>query len=546
MATNSTASSTSSRADEEHAKDFVTFRLGARRRYVLTVILGVAGLAAALTGFIPVSTKTVLVIVVSALTLNTAFTALATGPMSGRWWMRYLMALLDVAMVSVVIATVRRDALIILYFLVLIPYSFDRGRALGYFTAIASAVCFVAARLMTLPADAPGTAYVWSVAMAVLLIVVATQVVPIPTRLINRIRHTRVAMADAEQGNLRARVEGRHRDELGLLQLSFNRMLDAFGTLIGSVQREAEEVAALAEQLAGSTGMLAASGIQFSTAAQELTARLLEQRDFSSIGAEQSQRALETSEQLRERTERMEHSTHSLTRSAESSRDAIGRASRSLVTISERVTSTSAMVDTLGDASNHVGDFVDTVSRIARQTNLLALNAAIEAARAGEHGRGFGVVAEEVRKLAEESTRAAKAISETIAYVRSNITAVVEAMNQGDRDVRGVGSIATEADDALGTIFQGVHQIAEIVSETAELSRAQSETMRILGETMTGVESVAADASARATVASNVATQQTTALAGLTTTSQELALLAERLRGSISQFTVSSTNQRQT
>ncbi len=445
-------------------------------------------------------------------------------------------------MISVVIATIRQDALIILYFLVLIPYSFDRGRALGYFTAIASALCFVAARLMTLPANA-GTAYVWSLAMAVLLIVVATQVVPIPTRLINRIRHTRETMAEAEHGNLRARVDGRHRDELGLLQLSFNRMLDAFGALIGSVQREAEEVAALAEQLAGSTGMLSAGGMQFSSAVEELTARLLKQRDFSTIGAEQSQRALETSEQLRERTERMERSTHSLTRSAESGQDAIGRASRSLVTISERVTSTSAMVDTLGDASNHVGDFVDTVSRIARQTNLLALNAAIEAARAGEHGRGFGVVAEEVRKLAEESTRAAKAISETIAYVRSNITAVVEAMNQGDRDVRGVGSIATEADEALGTIFQGVHQIAEIVSETAELSRAQSETMRILGETMTGVESVATDASARATVASNVATQQTTALAGLTTTSQELALLAERLRGSISQFMVSSTKQ---
>ena len=197
-------------------------------------------------------------------------------------------------------------------------------------------------------------------------------------------------------------------------------------------------------------------------------------------------------------------------------------------------------MDGLGDASNQVGEFVDTVARIARQTNLLALNAAIEAARAGEHGRGFGVVAEEVRKLAEESSRAAKEITQTIALVRQNIAAVVDSMRKGERDVRDVGSVADEANHALGGLLEDVRRIADMVADTADISRTQSGTMRTLSATMHEVERVANEASVRASAASRVATQQTVALDGLSSTSRQLADLADRLRHSVSQFAVAA------
>jgi methyl-accepting chemotaxis protein len=525
---------------EDRAKDTITFRLGAKRRYVLTAILGGAGLAATLLHLVPVAVSTVLIIAGAALALNFVLTALATGVLSTMWWMRYAIAALDVALISAVVAVLRQDSLIILYFLVILPYSFDRGKALGYFTAGLSAAGFLIVRLFSLPPDADVSVYGWTILAATLLLIVAAQLVPITSRLIARIRRTRQVIAEAEQGNLLARADGRYSDELGLLQRSFNRMLEATGQLIGTVQREADEVAGLADRLASASGTLSESGTEFVATAVNLTDHLESQRQLAAEGAQHSQQALGASERLRARAEEMESGARALVAAAEESRDAIGRASTTLVTISDRVRSTATTVGALGSASEQVNEFVDAVSRIARQTNLLALNAAIEAARAGEHGKGFAVVAEEVRKLAEESGRAAKEVAETISVVRENIETAVSTMSVGEREVRDVGTVADEANRALGVMLDGIRRIAELVTETASVSRAQSATMETLTTTMTGVQSVALDASARATMASTAATQQMTSLDGLTATSRQLAELADRLRHSISRFSVAT------
>jgi methyl-accepting chemotaxis protein len=526
---------------EDRAKDTLTFRLGARRRYLLTAVLGVAGLAASLAGIAPISPAAVVGIAAAALALNLVLTGLATGALSSVWWMRYAVAALDVALISVVIGVMRQDALAILYFLVIVPYSFDRGKALGYFTAAAAAIGFLLVRLPAIASAAGGAGYVWPIAIALLLLVIASQLVPITSRLIARIRSTREVMAEAERGNLLARAETRYSDELGLLQRSFNRMLEVLGRLIGTIQREADEVAGLAEQLALATATLSDSGTELAATAVSLTTRLESQRRYADEGTRHTGQAFGASERLRERAEQMEASARSLVGAAETSRDAIGRAADTLVTISDQVRSTAATVGALGSASERVGEFVDSVSRIARQTNLLALNAAIEAARAGEHGKGFAVVAEEVRKLAEESGRAAKEVADTIAVVRENIAAAVASMGQGERDVRDVGSVADEANRALGAMLDGIRRIADVIAETASVSRAQSATMETLTATMNGVQEVATHASAGADAAAAVASQQTASLDGLSTTSQQLAELADRLRQSISQFAVDAS-----
>jgi methyl-accepting chemotaxis protein len=272
-----------------------------------------------------------------------------------------------------------------------------------------------------------------------------------------------------------------------------------------------------------------------------LTSQLETQRRFAEDGTHHAQQALGASERLRERAEEMETSANELVVAAEASRNAIGRASDTLVTISDRVHSTAKTVGALDTASEQVGEFVETVTRIARQTNLLALNAAIEAARAGEHGRGFAVVAEEVRKLAEESGRAAKEVASTIAIVRDNIALAVDSMAHGEREVRGVGDVADEANRALGAMLEGIRRIADVITEAARVSRTQSATMGSLSTTMDGVQGVATEASARANAGSQLATQQTQALDGMSATSRQLADLADRLRQSISRFAVATT-----
>jgi len=524
-------------SNDERAKDVITFRLGARRRYLLTGVLGLAGVAAALAGIAPISVSRTLLIFAACIGVNALLTYLATGTLMHAWWMRYAVAALDVSLVSVVIGILRQNSLALLYFAVIVPYSFDRGRSLGYFTAGTSALAFLAIRLPFAPGRGE---YLWIFVTAGALVLVASQLVPIASRLIGRIRETRDVIAEVEGGNLLARAETRYTDELGLLQRGFNRMLGVLGQLIGVVQREADEVAALADQLADATGTLSASGTQFARTAVNLTSQLETQRRFAEDGTHHAQQALGASERLRERAEDMETNAIELVAAAEASRNAIGRASDTLVTISDRVQSTAQTVGALGTASEHVGEFVDTVTRIARQTNLLALNAAIEAARAGEHGRGFAVVAEEVRKLAEESARAAKEVASTIAIVRDNIALAVDSMAQGEREVRGVGDVAAEANRALGVMLEGIRRIADVITEAATVSRTQSLTMSTLSTTMDGVQGVATEASARANAGSRLATEQTHAIDGMSATSRQLAELADRLRQSISRFAVAS------
>ena len=525
--------------DEERDKDMVTFRQGSRRRMVSTVAIGLSLFLAERAGVANVPVPAMIGIAIGALTLNLLLTALATSRGSYHWQWRYVFAAFDACLISSVVVAYGNTGLSTIYFLAIVPYSFDRGRAIGQFTAGASAAGFTVAMWLH-HLWQPGDAYsfVWTLVVALLMLVVSFQIIPIPTRLIRRVRQTRERLGEAERGNLLVRASARSLDELGYMERSFNRMLEELGQIIGAVQREADEVATYAEQVAAATATLNASGSEFAESARALSAQLETQRRHTESGARETRAALESSERLRERAIDMEGHARELVGAAGTSRDAIGRAATTLVTIGDRVRGTAATVGTLHDASERIGEFVDTVSRIARQTNLLALNAAIEASRAGEQGRGFAVVAEEVRKLAEESGRAAKDITVTITAIRESVGGVVQSMSAGAREVQDVGHIATEATRALGAMLAGVERISEAVSEAARVTRAQSTSMQTLATAIHAVEQVSVEAATRAETASSAATQQTSSLDGLSRTSQQLAELADRLRLSISRFSV--------
>jgi methyl-accepting chemotaxis protein len=524
---------------EEHEKDLVTFRLGARRRFRATAILGAGAIAAAYLHVSEVAPAVAISVTLGIMLVNILLTRFATRAERHRPWHRYAFATLDVILVSTVVMSFGNESLAVLYFIVVVPYSFDRGRALGQYTAIVSSLAFLGSSWVFATLN-PGAAVrpVWTFGAAALLLVISWQIVPIASKLIRRIRGTRECITDAELGNLAALADSRYADELGFLQRSFNRMLEQLSTVIGTMQREADEVAASAEQLAGATHGLNAASTGFASTAENLTSYIERQRVYAVTGRDRTTEALAASNRLRERAEQVEHDARGLVETAQQSRDSVVRASDTLLAIGERVRSASSTVTGLGVASERVGDFVEAVSRIARQTNLLALNAAIEAARAGEHGRGFAVVAEEVRKLAEESGRAAKEIAATIADVRENIATAVQSMAEGERQVLGVGEIAAEANTALSAMLSGIGRIAELIAEVTAVSRDQSTTMRQLAEVIDGVQGVSVEAAAQAREASEAATKQMRALEGLAETSRGLAQLAERLRRSTSRFTV--------
>jgi len=525
--------------DEEREKDLVTFRQGARRRYLSTVLVGGAIITAVLLGVASVPRWAMIATAVNAFFFNWLLTALATRPRFYHWSWRYVFAAFDAALISTLMLTFAERGIAVAYFLAVIPYSFDRGKSLGYFTAGACAFFFVLANIgfyLLHPGSAMSVGATLTV--AALIVIVAQQTVPIPAKLIRRIRSARQAFSEAEHGNLLVRADARYSDELGFLERSFNGMVAQIGQIIGAVQREAEDVAAYADRVAQATQALHAAGAEFAATARELSARLEAQRSFTEAGTRQASTARSASDGLRDRAGEMEADAQALVQAAERSRDSITRAGSTLVTIGEKVRDSAATVGTLAGDSERVGHFVETVARIARQTNLLALNAAIEAARAGEHGQGFAVVAEEVRKLAEESARASKAIARTVAAVRENIDVVVRSMAEGEQEVRDVGDVAAAADEALGAVLAGIRRVAELVAETATVSRSQSQTMAELSSAIQSVEGVSLEAATRAEKASRLATNQTASTEGMAETAQRLAELSVRLREAMAGFRV--------
>ena len=531
-------------AEEERQKDLVTFRHGGRRRRVAVLLVGLTLYLAVLSGALDAPLWVMITLFGIALGANELLTYLAKRPQSYRSWFRYLFVLFDVTLVSTLILVFGHGSLLAVYFAAIIPYSFDQGRRMGRFAVGSSAVGYAAAmwgyqRIHSSTTMWQGDTMAIALDVAILLIV-SWLIVPIAARLVRRVRETRDCIAEAEHGNLLVRAPARHSDELGFLERSFNRMLEEQGYIIATVQREADEVAALAEQLASATSGLNSTGLHFAETTRSLSSELENQRQYTEAGAAETAGAHSAAESIRDRAEQMESSARALLEAATSSRSAISRAAQTLVVIGADVRDTASTAASLADASARVGEFVTTISRIARQTNLLALNAAIEAARAGDHGKGFGVVAEQVRQLAEESALAAKEITGTVGTIRENIASVTDAMTAGEREVTNVGEIAAQADTALSSILTGIEKVALVITESAEVSRGQATGLAALSMKIESIQSLAARAATRAGEATSAAEEQTGVIDGLAQASRQLSQSAGRLRSSISRFDVAT------
>ncbi len=205
-------------------------------------------------------------------------------------------------------------------------------------------------------------------------------------------------------------------------------------------------------------------------------------------------------------------------------KDTVKKAVDAIIGIAESVKESSRTIEELGKGSQEIGEIVAVINDIADQTNLLALNAAIEAARAGEQGRGFAVVADEVRKLAERTAKATSEISGMIKAIQDEVESAVVSMNKGTERVEVGVEYSTKAGEALNKIVNSVEGLHAMVQQIA----SATEEMSTVSETISGdIETIA-----------SVSKETSSSSEQIAQSSSDLARLASNLQGIVGQFRV--------
>jgi methyl-accepting chemotaxis protein len=339
-------------------------------------------------------------------------------------------------------------------------------------------------------------------------------------------------------GDLRPVTTGHMPREFQLLADAMRQMGERLRGIVSEVVSSADRIASSASDLSAVSEELAASSSQVSSAMLEISSGAEHQRNELN----QAQTGLD---QLRQVTMEMTEAASRVARLgdeirgvADRHRHDIAAAGNTLLDVREVVRTTGTEVTQLAEQSAAIDDFVDLIKRISSQTNLLALNAAIEAARAGEHGRGFAVVAEEVRQLADESSRAAEDVARTTRVIREQVEEVTATMAVGQAKVRGIESVAEGAARGLTEIVAAVEQVEQAASRVTQAAQENRGVTEQLGMQAQQVVSRAvshassAEQVTAATEQQGASTQQMAAAAG------DLLQAAEKLRGLVRGFRV--------
>jgi len=373
------------------------------------------------------------------------------------------------------------------------------------------------------------TLLVWAVLVASIFIGSAIGVTTLRS-----VEHPLARLAAAAErfgdGDLRPVSIGKLPDELAGLGEAMDRLGTTLRRLVAEVISAAESIATTADDLSSGSGQLATSAGEVSAAVVGISdgARgQVDSMDKSTSAAEQLAAAVTASGDASSRVVSLGGDIH---RIAETYGRDVSAARDSLLALGDVVQEAASQVDELDRLSEPVYDFIDLIKRISSQTNLLALNAAIEAARAGERGVGFSVVAEEVRQLAESSSRAAEDVSGTIETIRDHVTAMASTMSGGRSQVRGIGSVSEGAVKALEQI---VHAVREVESEANRVAGEASNNLDAVEEIKRELRSASEAAHAHAFASRDVAAavaQQGASTQEVAARAAELSTVAERLR----------------
>jgi methyl-accepting chemotaxis protein len=331
----------------------------------------------------------------------------------------------------------------------------------------------------------------------------------------SRLRSLNQMVQDVERfagGDLRTVIhsaEADSRNEVHVIGCAFNHMAENMRALVQGVASTSTQVGVAADELQEAAHAARESSGQASTSASGIAASVEQLSVSITHVADNANQAAQISEEAKQVTT--------------TGRDVVYRAMNELERVATDITESAVLIESLGERSKQISSVVGVIREIADQTNLLALNAAIEAARAGEQGRGFAVVADEVRKLAERTSVSTQEIATTVSAILDETGRAVSRMQDLSTNMSGSVGMARQAGDSLETIDQRAQQTVEVVHGIADSTREQSAASQEIARLVENIAQAAEGSNSRAVRNSERA--------------QELQRLAAELRTQLARFT---------
>ncbi|MEI7613576.1 MAG: methyl-accepting chemotaxis protein [Betaproteobacteria bacterium] len=355
---------------------------------------------------------------------------------------------------------------------------------------VSAAVLAAWLAVYVLGAGLPG----WSMALGLLLASAFGFASFVEKAIVRRIEALRTVIACTYQdGDLTRRAVISGDDEISATAVEFNKLMDSFQTIIGKVFFNSIQITQASQKVIDEANRVASGSTQQRDSAMATAsemAQLTENMNQVSQNAIETARLSETSSSLSSEGESIAHA-----------------ASTEMQHISSSVSQTAQVVRLLGERSKEISSIVNTIREIADQTNLLALNAAIEAARAGEQGRGFAVVADEVRKLAERTAKSTTEISQMINEVQSETQSAIHSISTGAEQARNGADLAQQAANSLEKINSGARLMMVKIDSIASAVSYQSVSGQAIAEHVGSIKDRAETNSSAADLALGEANQ---------------------------------------
>ncbi len=311
-------------------------------------------------------------------------------------------------------------------------------------------------------------------------------------------------------GDFTVKVSGNYKGDHQLIKDNINTVSSSLSEALRKVSQAVLATASASNQISASVEEMAAGAgeqtqqiSEVARSIEQMTKTILDNTKNASLAAETAKGSGEKAQQGGQVVE-----------------DTI----KGMMRIADVVKKSAETVEALGKSSDAIGEIIQVIDDIADQTNLLALNAAIEAARAGEQGRGFAVVADEVRKLAERTTKATKEIAGMIKQIQKDTTEAVDAMKKGKQEVDAGKELANKAGQVLNDIIEGAQKVSDVAALVATASEEQSATAEEISRNIESISSV--------TQQSATGTQQ------IARSAEDLSNLTQNLEKLISHFRI--------